>query len=308
MKNFNIALLGLGMFSLCYLQACKPKPKPAMQADDWHTGSAKFAVDESFRSIVEQEAYVFTALNTKAKPEFIYRDENDVVSLLLEDSVRMVMLSRDLDSDEVKILKTRNLTPETYRFAVDAVALIVNKMSNDTLMSVDQIKKMFTGNAKTTKIIVFDSPGSSLLTYFKTLCGVSDFKPKNIFALKSNKEVIQYVSTHPDAIGVTSFSWYDNPDSDYANAVKNVKIVAVKDEGNKKYADQYFEPSQTTLYLKQYPLSRGLFVVNCTGRFGLATGFTSFITGEKGQRIIMQTGILPDEIPGREVNIKRTFK
>jgi len=303
----NRKLLLLSFLVLVLLQACKPKPKPVLPTDQWHEGSAKFAADESFKPITEQEAYVFTALFTKAKPDFTYKDENDVVRLLLEDSVRMVLLSRDLDSNEVKTLKTRNLTPATYRFATDAVALIVNKVSNDTLISVNEIKKMLTGDAKTTKNIVFDNPGSSLLQYFKTLCGVSEFKPKNIFALKTNKEVIQYVSTHPDALGITSFSWYDEPDSDYADAVKNVKIVAVKDENNKKYANEYFKPSQTTLYLKQYPLSRSLFVVNCTGRIGLATGFTNFVTSEKGQRIIMETGILPDEIPGREINIKKKF-
>ena len=42
--------------------------------------------------------------------------------MLLEDSVRVVILSRELDSNEIKVLKTKNLTPETSRFAIDAVA------------------------------------------------------------------------------------------------------------------------------------------------------------------------------------------
>ena len=289
------------------LQACKQKPKAKPPGDGWHSGAAKFAADESFGPIVEQEAYVFTALNRLAKPSIIYKDENAVVQLLLNDSVRMVMLSRDLDSSERNVLKTRNLIPEVNSFAIDAVTLIVNKMSNDTLITVGQLKKILTGQAKSDKNIVFDNQGSSLIRYFRTLCGVNEFKPKNIFALKTNKEVIEYVSKNPTAIGVTSYSWIDDPDNDYADAVKNVKVMAVKDESDKKYGKQYFKPNQSTLYLKQYPFRRSLFIVNCTGRMGLGTGLAMYMTSDRGQQIILNSGILPESIPEREITIKRKF-
>jgi len=289
------------------LQACKHKQKVNLPNDKWHAGVAKFAADESFQPIVEQEAYIFTALNQKAKPTIIYKDENDAVQLLLDDSVRMVMLSRDLDSNEMKVLKTRNLSPEVSCFAIDAVTLIVNKASNDTLISVGQIKKILKGETKSARNIVFDNAGSSLIRYFKTLCGVSQFKPNNVFALKTNKEVIRYVSTHPDAIGVTSYTWLYDPDNDYADAVKNVKVMAVKDESNKKYGNQYFKPNQSTLYLKQYPLRRSLFVVNCTGRMGLASGLEMYMISDKGQQIILESGILPNNLPEREISIKKKF-
>jgi phosphate transport system substrate-binding protein len=139
------------------------------------------------------------------------------------------------------------------------------------------------------------------------LCGVSQFKPNNVFALKTNKEVIRYVSTHPDAIGVTSYTWLYDPDNDYADAVKNVKVMAVKDESDKKYGNQYFKPSQSTLYLKQYPLRRSLFVVNCTGRMGLASGLEMYMISDKGQQIILESGILPNNLPEREISIKKKF-
>lgn len=299
-------------FLLCclplLLQACKQKTtKVTLPNDKWHSGAAKFAADESFEPIVEQEAYVFKALNEQAKPTIIYKDENDAVRFLLDDSVRMVMLSRDLDSDELKVLKTRNLIPETTPFAIDAVTLIVNKTSNDTLITLRQLKKILTGAAKTDKNIIFDNPGSSLIRYFKTLCGINDFKPKNIFALKSNKEVIEYVSKNANAIGITSYTWLDDPDEDYADAVKNIKVMSVKDDSDKKFGNQYFKPSQSTLYLKQYPLRRSLFIVNCTGRMGLASGLGMYMTSDKGQRIILESGILPENLPEREIIIKRKF-
>ena len=304
MKKFKF--LAIGLAGILLAQACKQKPKPTYN-DTWLTGDAKFAIDESFQPIVNQELYMFKALNAKADPQVTYKPENDVLRLLLADSVRVAILSRDLDSSEIKVLKTRNLTAAVSRFAIDAVVLIVNKTSNDTTITVSEIKKMLNGQAKTDKNIVFDNPGSSLVRYLKDLSGNNDFKLKNLFALKSNKEVIKYVAEHPDAIGITGFSWLDDSDSDVKDAASSVKIVAVKDEDNKKYANQFFKPSQTSLALKQYPLSRGLFIVNCTNRMGLGSGFTSFVTGERGQRIIMESGLLPDEIPGREISIKKSL-
>src|SRR6202012_752823 len=102
-------LLISGFLALVLFQSCKQKPKVKLPDDGWHSGAAKFAADESFGPIVEQEAYVFTALNRLAKPSIIYKDENAVVQLLLNDSVRMIMLSRDLDSNERNALRTRNL-------------------------------------------------------------------------------------------------------------------------------------------------------------------------------------------------------
>ena len=267
----KLKIAGLSFVLILGLQACKPKP--AAYNDTFAEGNAKFAADESFEPIVDQENYIFKALDPKAHPEIIYKPENMVVNMLLQDSVRVAILSRTLDSTEIKVLKTRNLSPDVAPFAIDAVAVIVNKASNDTTITVNAIKKMLNGQAKSAKNIVFDNPNSSLVRYLKTFSGVNDFKLSNIFALKSNKEVIKYVSTHPDAIGFVGFNWLDDPDKDYADAVNNIKIVGVKDEDSKKYPTEYYRPSQETLSLGQYPLKRDLYIINCTGRQGIRNWF-----------------------------------
>jgi phosphate transport system substrate-binding protein len=298
----KLKLVGLACFFLPALQACKQKPVAAYN-DTFSSGYAKFSADESFQPIVDAENYIFKALDKKAKTDIIYKSESEAVNMLLQDSVRVTILSRSLDSSEVNALKKKNLTPAITPFAIDAVVLIVNKMSNDTVITVNEIKKMLTGQAKTSTNIVFDNPGSSLVRYLKEFSGNSDFKLKNIFALKSNKEVIKYVSTHPDAIGFTGFSWLDDPAADYANDVNNIKIVGVKDESSKKNT-AYYKPSQETLSAEQYPLSRNLYIINCTGRQGLGTGFASFLASDRGQRIILRSGLLPNVIPGREINVE----
>ena len=313
------------------LQSCNRKSKgfipdaPAQQ----DTVKARLVVDESFSPIVDEELYVYRALNKNVNIDVVYAPENNAVNLLLDDKVRLAVLSRELSAGELKVFKDKNITPIISRFAIDAVTLIVNKASTDTNFTVSRLKKMLNGDTeagknsvtdnsgvgniksadtKTIKNIVFDNPNSGLVRYLRDFAGNPTFKQKNIYSLKSNKEVIKYVSEHPDAIGITGFSWLNDPDKDYADAVNNVKIAGVMDDVTKNADKQYFTPSQNTLALKQYPLTRDLYVIDCTGRRGLGMQFVEFLVGDTGQRIILKSGLLPDEIPGREINIIKKLK
>ncbi|WP_183566835.1 PstS family phosphate ABC transporter substrate-binding protein [Mucilaginibacter sp. SP1R1] len=305
--KFNIAYLFFVLVLIVVLQACKSKPAKFSTDNNFKSGTATFVADESFSPIVSQELYVYTSLNTEAKPTMLYKTENEAVNMLLNDSVRVAILSRDLTPEERAIITRRSLTAESLRFAFDAVTLIVNTASNDTTITVSELKKMLNGQGDPNKTIVFDNPNSSLVRYLKDLSGSKGFTQKNIYALKSNKEVIKYVSEHPGALGITGFSWLNDPDEDYKAYVNKVKIVGVRDEANKPYADGYFKPSQETLVLKQYPLSRALYMINCSSKVGLATGFATFLGSQTGQRIILKSGLLPDSIPTREISLKNKF-
>ena len=302
MKISFVALLS-GVSLLVLLQSCQQNTSKKAPLDGFTSGTAQFAADESFSPIIDEELYVFKALYPEANPVITYKPESEVVNNLLNDKVRVAILSRNLDTAELGVLKRRTLVADVNKFAVDAVALIVNQTSKDTTISVREIKSMLKGQSKTDINIVFDNPNSSLVRYLKNLSGNQELKQKNIYALSSSKEVIKYVSTHPNSIGITGFSWLNDPDKDYAEAVDKVKIVGVKDEDNKIAPNEYFKPSQTTLVQHTYPLSRSLYIIDCTGRKGLGSGFASFLSSERGQRIILKSGFLPDSIPQREINI-----
>jgi phosphate transport system substrate-binding protein len=298
-KCFFFALV----VSIC-LQACKQKAAKPIADDTFNSGKSTFVADESFAPIVGQEEYVFKSRNPAAQPTFLYKTENQAVNMLLNDSVRMAVLSRDLDTAERNIIIKHSLNVAVLRFATDAITLIVNQASNDTTITVAALKNMLRGKGDASKTIVFDNPNSSLVRYLKYFSGTKEFNQKNIYALKSNKEVIKYVSEHPGALGITGFSWLNDPDEDMIPYVAKVKIVGVKDEANKQYGEYYFKPSQESLVLKQYPLSRGLYLVNTSSKDGLATGFATFLASDVGQRIILKSGLLPDVMPPREINLK----
>jgi len=299
MKN-KVVLVFSCLALLVLLNRCNSGIKP--HNDTFITGKAQFVADESFAPILDQEVYVFKATNKEAEPQMVYKTENDALRLFLSDSIRVAILARTLKADELALLRQRTIPPEINCFAIDAVALIVNKASTDTLTSVAEIKKMLRGEAQTDKNIVFDNPNSSITRYLKDLSGNSQFNQKNIYALKSNVDVIKYVGEHPGAIGFISYTWLLEPDKEYADLVKGIKLVGVKDESNKDDPKGYYTPSQNSLAMQQYPLRRSLYIINSTGRRGLATGFATFLESERGQRIVLRSGLLPDSIPTREIS------
>lgn len=305
--NFNSQFLLFVLLLSAGLQACKQKPTKFSTDNDAKSGKATFVADASFSPILDQELYIYASQNPNAKINVLYKTENEAVNALLNDSVRVAVLSRELTADERAVITKRTLSVESVRFAIDAIALIVNTASNDTTITVGQLKKLLTGQGDLNRTIVFDNPNSSLVRYLKDFTGSKGFTQKNIYALKSNKEVLKYVSEHPDALGITGFSWLNDPDKDYAGYVEKVKVVSVRDESNKQYPDTYFKPSQESLVLKQYPLSRGLYVINCTSKVGLGMGFAKFLGSQPGQRIILKSGLLPDSIPTREISLKNKF-
>jgi phosphate transport system substrate-binding protein len=324
--KYKNKLMILALVCFAFFQSCKQKDQDADADDKNKPNRSRIAVDESLQPIFDEELYIFNALYTDdkavkdvnqgvnnnphpisgVKSKIIYAPENEAINLFLEDSVRVAIISRDLTPDEYKALQARNSRPLIERFAIDAIALIVNSASNDTTITVSEIKKMLNGDTKQNRNIVFDNPNSGLVRYLKQLAGNSALKQKNIYALKSNKEVIKYVSVHPDAIGIAGFSWLNDPDKDYADAVQKVKIVSVKDDVNKNADTGYYSPSQNTLALKQYPLIRNLYILYATSKLG--TEFASFLRSDRGQRIILKSGLLPDNIPNRRINITSKMK
>ena len=76
-----------------------------------------------------------------------------------------------------------------------------------------------------------------------------------------------------------------------------LKTLSVNSLTNKNY----YLPNQNDLGEGKYPLARDLYIINCQGYEGLGIGFTSFIAGEIGQRIILKSGLAPIRIPGRKI-------
>ena len=273
------------------------------EVQSYTSGKEKILVDESFAPIVEDQAFVFESTYDNAKLNLLMKSENELINLFLEDSAQVAILSRLLTPGERKHFENKKIEIRINRFAVDGIALITHKSSKDSTATVADIIKVLKGESSRIVSLVFDNANSSTVRYFKELASVQKLPAKGVYALKSNTDVIKYVYDNPGTIGVVGVNWMVQPPVELEKEVDALKILGVKNLEGKPGSDGFYKPDQNDIALELYPLIRSLYIINCEGGAGLGTGFASFIAGERGQRIVLKSGLLPDSIPSREINI-----
>lgn len=313
MKMMTLNKLILLMLVLA-LASCRTKPKDKF-TDTPTSGVVPISVDESFEPIIRQEVDVFEGIYTLASIIPQYCSEVEAINLLLKDSVRLAITTRSLTADEQEAFKSRKFFPREIKIAVDGIALIVNNQNQDTLISLSTLEKILTGKITGWKELnpvsrsgdiqlVFDHPNSSTVRFaIDSVCRGQALSDR-LRAEQSNAGVIDYVAEHPDALGVVGVSWLQNPeDSTRLSFLNKVKVMGVSRAEKATAADSY-KPWQAYLAMGQYPLTRGVYAILTDPRSGLASGFTSFLASDRGQRIILKAGLIPATQPVRVVNVR----
>ncbi|MHB1177946.1 MAG: PstS family phosphate ABC transporter substrate-binding protein [Daejeonella sp.] len=272
------------------------------------SGKEKILVDESLAPIIEDQAYVFENTYADARLDLKMKPENELINLFLEDSAQVAILSRLLTPGERRHFENKKIEIRINRFAIDGIALITHNSAKDSTTTVEDVVKVLQGKNSGIVSLVFDNANSSTVRYFKELASVKELPAKGVYAMKSNSEVIKYVHDNPGSIGVVGVNWMVQPPVDLEKQVSELRILGVKNLAGKPGSDAYYKPDQNDIALELYPLTRSLYIINCEGGAGLGTGFASFIAGERGQRIVLKAGLLPDSIPSREINIIKQIK
>ena len=152
--------------------------------------------------------------------------------------------------------------------------------------------------------MVFDSEKSGNVRYFIEKFKLSNKLPSNCYAVNSNDEVVNYVEKNQDAIGIIGVNWIsDRNDSLSIAFLKRVQVVAVSSEFNSE-GDDFYRPYQAYIYDKSYPFVREIYTISRETFDGLGGGFIAFLAGEKGQRIILRSKLVPATMPIRLMQIK----
>jgi len=282
------------------------------------TGISAICVDETFRPIIEAEIDVFKGIYGYTELDAKYVPESESFRQLLNGDVQLIVASRPLTNSETAILNQKQIYPRQNKVAIDAIALIVSPESIDTLITFDEIRDILIGKLGQWKMInpsstngkikvVFDNEKSGIVKYLVDSICSGKLVTSNVFALEYNRDVIEYTSTHPGVLGFIGASWISNTDDPlHLSFHKKIRVVSVSDHSNAD-KDNSYKPYQAYLIDKLYPLTRDIYIINAEPRNGLVTGFSSFVASDKGQRIILKSGILPAVAPARVINIRKDF-
>lgn len=295
-----------GFLMLVGFNSCGTHENPlAYQKDTHGRGKIEIYVEDSYKPLFKTSIYTFESLFPKARVKAQYLPEGQIIQSFFDNKVKTICISRDFTSKEKQFLKTKHVQVQSDIIAYDAVALIVHPDNKDTLISVDQLKKWISTNGaqwpnthKDVKI-VFDKVNSANFNYLTQLSGKNTLS-ENVYALNSNEQVIEYVKRNKQALGVIGVNWIsDQEDFEVMNFLDSVRVmhVSLHDGG------EGFQPYAGTVWTKEYPLHREMWMINKGNRSGLNTGFVLFMIGEKGQLIIQKSELVPAKAPVRLIQL-----
>lgn len=279
--SFSIALL-------FFFAGCDSEKKKDSIGDSPTQGTIHISVDESFKPVMEEQISVYESSFPGTHIIASYKSEADCLKDFFKDTLtRMVVVTRGLTLEEEKfMIKSIGYNPGWNDIASDAITILVNAKSNDTLFTIDRLKQQLTGKINRKQTIVFDGLNATSTVRFvsDSILRGEQFDTSVVKATKNTQEVIDYVATHEDAVGFVGISWIGNPeDSTQLSLLKNVKIAYVQCS---KCADSpYIKPMQESILSKRYPLVRGLYYIIKENYQGLGNGFVNFLKYERGQLI-----------------------
>jgi len=333
MKLTRLLILITGMI---FLASCYDRPK---RTDTATSGITQVAVDESFAPVVEASINVFESLYPKAAIIPIYTTDLNSYQLLMDDSIRLIIGTRLLTESEMAIIKERKQRIRSHKIAIDGIAVITHKENKDTLLTTQQLQQILTGEINSWKqlnpkspldeiTVMFDTPNSSMVRYMQD--SITQHRPfgANVKALStdsalvditqlvSHDKAIAYVASHENAIGFVGLNWISSPTDSLSHGfIEDVNLVSMSSASEATPLTSYKPyPYQLALEMahrqdprefpaRGYPLTRDIYMIITDSPGGLSSGFFNFVSGDRGQRIILKSGMLPSNRPVRLVQI-----
>ena len=290
-KNF-ICIAAIALL----FNSCNSQTEQSGDEETLEKGTIHISADESFKPVIDSQIQVFESSYPDAKIIAHYKPEAECLKDFAVDSIRMVIATRGYTESEERFMSdSMRINPSKLVVAYDAIAVIVNPGSADTLFTMTEIKDLLLGRSAKKLAPVFDGVSATSTVRFvidSVLKGQS--LGANVTAAKSSEEVIDYVSKTANAVGFIGVSWVGNKeDSTQLSYLQKVKVAQIESTNE---PGVYVSPAQYNIYYRRYPMVRDLVYVLKEKNTGVGHGFAYFLSGQRGQLIFKRSYLTPAQM------------
>jgi phosphate transport system substrate-binding protein len=291
----------LFFFQVIIFLSCNNKENKSEKTENTlGSGTVKVISDPTFKPLMGTSASTFEALHPGAKINLEYQPQEKAILNLVEGKTDVVISGRPLTEAEEVRIRNRGLFLKSNKIASDGLVFIVSKENKDKQISEEKIAQILSGTLKMK--LVCDQSNSSNIVYLKNRFNLSN-EVQNVQAAGSDSAVIEYVIKHPEAIGIIGMALVsDLEDPKVKSRLLNINLLSIlyKDSTGNAVTGH---PTTEDLAIQKYPFIRDIFIINLDGNTRLGTGFANYMVSEKAQRIVLKSGLLPFQLPGREIII-----
>jgi len=307
---------GIGSILLITLLFSGCSKTSETQRDNPVQGTITIAADESFKPLVDALTKAYTGIYPRAHFNVVYKPEQEAILELLEDSVRMVFTTRQLGEKEISMVKQQDGIQKAHHIALDGLALVVNQSNSDSLITMDELKSIVEGkitdwsqlkgsSQKGPITLVFDNANSSNLNFVMSKFELKSIQQLRIKSAGSNKNVVDEIKKNPLSLGFIGVNWISDGHEQLARELSNgIRVLGVSAKSNPSSVADYYQPFQNGLELKNYPLSRDVYIIIREGYAGLGGGMLNYIARDVGGLIIQKMGLIPTVVYPRELEIR----
>jgi phosphate transport system substrate-binding protein len=283
-------------FTLSIVCSCSPKSNSNSENK---IDSVVIAVDPAFEKLLGVEQYTYEAFNQNKKIHIQHLYEQDALQKLMLDSCKIAVIGRPLSILEKKAFEAKNIFPVVTKIADNAIVLITNRSNEIDSLTIQYFKELLIhGNVLSLKV-VFDNKQSTNAFYIKDSLLNGQHFSENVFALHSDLEVIDYVNHHKNAIGIIGLNRIsDKDDAQTKKILEKVKLLGLAQQGKRS-----FKPYQAYIKTREYPFIHGIYMINRQAQQTIGTAFVNFVAGEKGQLIVLKSGMVPAFPPQRIIQV-----
>ena len=208
----------------------------------------------------------------------------------------LAVLTRELAAEERAAAQGGRLELEGYRFARDAMAVVVNSDNPVANLAIDDLRRIYLGEVSNWKdlggrdagvVPVVQPPAANMTEYFvERVMGGQAMRARAI-RTQSDSEVVARVAASPNAIGYVALDWADR-------GARALRLAALR-------GLPYSKPDLETIYRGDYPLARGYNMYVRSRGLKLPNGFITFVTSFDGQKLVRDGGLVPTAVPVRFV-------
>lgn len=284
------------------------------KSDNPRQGRLAIAADESFYPVVNAVTKGYEGIYPDTHFDVSYKPEQEAILSFLQDSVRLIFVARELNESEKTVLEKKNGNYRAQHIATDGIALIASRSNPDSMITMAQLKDIFTGKITNWSqlggqqqpiTLVFDNVNSSNLRYMMDKFKFKDIAGLRLHSAKSNEAVIEYVRKDPTALGFIGVNWISDGDEAITHRLsKGIRVFGVSEKEKPTSVKDYFQPFQYDLKYGTYPLSRKLFILSNDGNSSLGGGLKTYIARDVGGLIIQKTGLVPTIPYPRVIEVK----
>ncbi|MFM2392633.1 MAG: hypothetical protein RLZZ546_610, partial [Bacteroidota bacterium] len=184
------------------------------------------------------------------------------------------------------------------RFGKSAIAFIGNKNRKSLEITYPQMLEMLSRDQK--QIFAIENKDSGIGKELIKHIQLQELG-KNVYALNNKVDILNWLDKNPDGIGI--IDWCEISDSDDPSSKEFLNKVSLIGITPKEGSNEFVKPYQYNLN-GLYPFTRDLYFIRKEALNDASLGFASFICEDRGQKILLKAGLLPEYQTERWIEFK----